>query len=415
MANTCCILVSLVLVACQPRGVPDLWVVPGRVLDPQGQPVADVGISTLWSANGVSHEEAVRFEKEGGDGAKFSAHEGWMEPWGNHPTKTDTAGRFSIGMEWHNFFLLAMDKERKRGALIVLDPRHAPPSLDVTLAPLLRLHGRVHIAAAAQAPEWSLVVVRLPRKEGFPLGFERMAWCSSLKARFEFMLPPGDYLFEAAAQASGRRHELSPFRAITVAAGTGDVDAGTLELTPEQPTWIDRMNEAKEKGTRVAVDHTKLYGQPAPRWFAVDARGIPKNAQVSDFKGKWVLVYLWATSCAKCLGKTLPGLMEFYKAHEAQRDRFAIVAICIEPEGKWKSMADLDQALKPVVKFVWGGQTLPFPVLFDNTLNTLENWGVGAYGRKHLIDPTGCLVPGDENTLGEKLRDHAESKANVAK
>ena len=43
-----------------------------------------------------------------------------MEPWGN-PTRTDAQGRFSVPMTWMNGFLLALDRERKNGALFVVD------------------------------------------------------------------------------------------------------------------------------------------------------------------------------------------------------------------------------------------------------------------------------------------------------
>jgi hypothetical protein len=76
------------------------------------------------------------------------------------------------------------------------------------------------------------------------------------------------------------------------------------------------------------------------------------------------------------------------------------VTVCnAEPE--IKTMADLDRKLEPVVKAVWH-QPLPFPVVLDNTLNTMENFGVA--GEKFLFDPAGRLVRGDETTLAEKLK-----------
>ena len=147
---------------------------------------------------------------------------------------------------------------------------------------------------------------------------------------------------------------------------------------------------------------TKLYGLPAPQWNAVDARGIPKGAQVADFKGKWVLVYFWGPWCRPCLGRELPALMEFYEAHKKDRDRFEIVAVC-NTEPDINTMADLDRQLQPVVKAVWH-KPLPFPVVLDNTPKTVENFGVATDKLRLLFDPAGRLVPGDEKTLAEKLK-----------
>src|SRR2546427_2043 len=40
-------------------------------------------------------------------------------------------------------------------------------------------------------------------------------------------------------------------------------------------------------------DYTKLYGQKPPAWHVTDARGVSKEVQLSDFKGKWVVVDFW--------------------------------------------------------------------------------------------------------------------------
>jgi hypothetical protein len=121
------------------------------VLDQLRRPVADVDITTVWTAN-----------------------EGRMEPWGHHPTKTDAHGRFSMTMRSVEYRLLAIDKEWKRGALIVIDPRNAPSSVDVKLVPLVRLHGRVRIAATGLELKDVLVHVRLLPNEK---GMERLARC----------------------------------------------------------------------------------------------------------------------------------------------------------------------------------------------------------------------------------------------
>ncbi len=122
---------------------------------------------------------------------------------------------------------------------------------------------------------------------------------------------------------------------------------------------------------------------------------------MADFKGKWVLVYFWGLGCGPCLSREIPSLTKFYDEHAGQRDRFEIVGICnTEPE--IKAIADLDRELRPIVKAIWHGKQIPFPIVLDNTLESNANFGQTA--SKLLFNPEGRLVPGDEKTLAEKLK-----------
>jgi thiol-disulfide isomerase/thioredoxin len=390
------------VVAAQANAAADFWVLHGRVLDSEGRPAPEVDIATWWTAHGVPADKVRRVEKENGPQTKSSSDRQRMLPLGEHPTKTDSDGRFSLALSYRIYYLLAIDRQQTQGALFVSASPRSPSVVELRLAPLVRLHGRVRIAGTGQPPDSGAVIVRLPETEKFPLGGNRLVMCKWQSAQFEVLLPPGNYELESGADRSGRRYVLNPYRPVTLPAGIGDVDCGTLELVPPPQNRDDRIRDAREGGL-FAVDRSKSYGQAAAKWHAVDARGMPKDAQVSDFKGKWVLAYFWGPYCAPCLGKTLPALTEFYEAHGSQRDRFEIVAVCnAEPETK--SMNDLDQFLKPIVKTAWHGKPLPFPVVLDNTLKTAENFGIELIiGQKLLFDPTGRLVPGDEKTLAEKL------------
>ncbi len=84
-------------------------------------------------------------------------------------------------------------------------------------------------------------------------------------------------------------------------------------------------------------------------------------------------------------------LREFYEAHKNERDRFELVSICTDLDPKMQTMADFDRMLQPIKKGVWHGKELPFPVLLDNTSQSMENFGVDLYGITLLMDPTGAL------------------------
>lgn len=169
-------------------------------------------------------------------------------------------------------------------------------------------------------------------------------------------------------------------------------------------TRVNINEKIKQSQTNGAMrDYKKHYGEKLPAWHIVDARGVSKNVQLSDYKGKWVLVKFWALNCSICLKDDLPKLTQFYSDHKDQRDRFEILAICVDCDEKMNSIADVDRALEPIVEFVWE-KPLPFPILLDPSMTTLERFGVPGY-ESILVDPDGKLVEGDETTLGNKLKE----------
>jgi len=268
MLSRGCVFVVLVLIAGPATAGTGSWTLAGRVIDAQGRPVAGVELSVNWNANGVSAEEVRRIEKGAGDPHRLDINEGHMEPWGDHPTRTDAQGRFSVPMSWTNGFLLALDRERKQGALVVVDLPVSASGVKVTLEPLVRLRGTVRLATG-QHPDWVNVIVCLPQSEKFPLRFNRVAVCSSLEQRFEFLLPTGRYELEAGAQVSGRGFELDSFRLVTLAARSRDVDAtGSLP-----------------KGCRSAVQGDLANSRAHQALWPAGAR-VERGRRAGDSKGR---------------------------------------------------------------------------------------------------------------------------------
>jgi hypothetical protein len=104
------------------------------------------------------------------------------------------------------------------------------------------------------------------------------------------------------------------------------------------------------------------------------------------------------------LSRDLPTLAKFYREHREQLDRFEILAICVDCDEKMKSIADVDRELDPIVKYVWDAKPLPFPILLDPSMATLERYGLPGY-ETILVNPDGKLVEGDETTLGKRLKE----------
>jgi hypothetical protein len=385
--------------------------VRGRVVDEGGMPVAGAAVGPFWRANGpatdrdgkpydLTTEENVRL---------FWGHLGEMEPVGRpQPIRAGSDGRFSIKDPDPYFAVMAMDPSRRHGGIALIPKAERAEPLEIRLVPLVTVRGSLGGPGPGQQPSWTHVYVHLPEDPGRPLHSTRLVSCGSFEAKFEFRLPPGKYKLQAYSQFADDDRlegELVPDRAFVLEAGAADVDLGRLQLTPHRP--YRQTLEAKAKAEGSWDDYTQHYGEPPPRWHATDARGVSKDARIEDFRGKWVLIDFWGLSCRPCLSEGLPRLVKFYEDHAAQRDQFEILSICIDHEGGLKSMADVDRALEPIVRHVWGGKALPFPILLDPTFKTWERFGLPGLGTVILIDPDGKLAKGDETALAERLKGRA--------
>jgi thiol-disulfide isomerase/thioredoxin len=307
-----------------------------------------------------------------------------------------------------------MDRERRRGGIAVLPKGKEGEPVEVGIGPLVRVRGSFEGPAPGQRPYWTHVYVNRPEDLTRPLDSTRLVSCGSFDATFAFSLPPGRYSLRAYSQYADKEvleGDLIPDRPIALEDDVPEVDLGCLRLSPHP---IDvRMMEARSKEAGRWWDHTRHYGERPPRWHVTDARGVSKDVQLADFRGKWVLVDFWGFGCVPCLKRGLPKLVKFYEDHAAQRDRFEILAICVDPDGEVKSMADVDRRLEPIVRHVWGGKRLPFPVLLDPTFQTWERFGLLGMGDVLLFDPEGRLVKGDETVLAEELEQEGRPSTAV--
>ncbi|HEV3443653.1 MAG TPA: hypothetical protein VG099_03365 [Gemmataceae bacterium] len=212
--------------------------VAGQVLDAAGKPVVGADVATFWSAD-----------------------KGKMAPFNGVPT--DKEGKFSLSMQFYGFpqALLAMDKERKTGGLIVVDGKAAPKSVEIKLGPLVKVRGSFFCKELDRRPVWTNVYMTVvPRV--------RVLQCTSTEAAFSFLLPPGTYQF------MGYGSDIQNLtRDLTLTAEAPDLDLKTLDMAA---TVIARHK-----------------GKALPAWNVTDARGANKDVKLSDFKGKWVLIEFW--------------------------------------------------------------------------------------------------------------------------
>jgi len=134
-----------------------------------------------------------------------------------------------------------------------------------------------------------------------------------------------------------------------------------------------------------------------------------KDACLSDFKGKWVVLEFWGFWCWPCVSRGLPAWVDFFDDHAADRDKFAILAV---HDPRATDLGMLDEKLKPIVRRVWRGRALPFPILLDSTGKTGEALGVTHYPTVVMLDPDGRVmdIPIKKGVIGLHAQEFLASK-----
>ena len=266
--------------------------------------------------------------------------------------------------------LATLDTDRKRGGLVIIEPKDAGQPVTIKVGPLVHFHGAYECKELGKPVGWTnTILFAMPGRVNFS-NFQ------SEKGQFDYWLPPGNYQIQGYGSSEVAQHR----REVSLEAGKPDVDLGAIDLA----------------ASRIA----KLKGKEAPRLLSTDARGVSKDAQISDYKGKWVALEFWGYWCGPCVGGALPRLMEIYDDHEDERDKYVVLTVH-SPDTK--TFADLDLKVKPVVQGIWAGRMIPFPILLDADSKIQETFGVNHWPTTLLFDPEGKLV-------GEVQPDHLEAK-----
>ena len=174
------------------------------------------------------------------------------------------------------------------------------------------------------------------------------------------------------------------------------VPAGSVELhahDPETIANITKLSLGASEATHLKVElqptaWARNVGQLAPGFTPTDLQNMRPGESLASLRGKWVLVDFWAKWCVPCI-QEMPQFISFYEKHAAKRDRFEIVGV---HSADGASLAAIQSDYDGLVKRVWGGKPLPFPLVFDSTSNTQKRWGIEAYPTTLLIDPKGRVV-----------------------
>ena len=102
-----------------------------------------------------------------------------------------------------------------------------------------------------------------------------------------------------------------------------------------------------------------------------------KKISLSDYRGKLVLLNVWATWCAPCVAE-MPSMEKLYR--ELKGEDFELVAVSIDETGA--------EAVTPFMK----NHKLSFPVLLDTRGDIKSLYQVTGIPESFIIDKNGMIV-----------------------
>ena len=118
-------------------------------------------------------------------------------------------------------------------------------------------------------------------------------------------------------------------------------------------------------------------GTKAPVFAGTTVDGTHRQKSLTDYKGKVVLLNIWATWCEPCLAE-MPSLERLHK--EFGPKGLAIVAVSVDDPGTEKKIAQFAQQL---------GVT--FEVLHDPAKNVARQYQATGYPESFIIGPEGII------------------------
>jgi peroxiredoxin len=145
----------------------------------------------------------------------------------------------------------------------------------------------------------------------------------------------------------------------------------SAQETPEGLSKAQRM--LYQAGFGVPKQET-----PAPDFTLTNLDG--KEVSLSDYRGKVVLLNLWATWCPPCRSE-MPSMQELYERFP--REDFTILAVAAPNPPR--------ETRQKIEEFISNG-SYTFPVLLDNSHSVYRRYGSGSVPTSWIVDPDGNLA-----------------------
>lgn len=158
--------------------------------------------------------------------------------------------------------MLAMDEEGERGGMVVVKNKDLQQAQLIHLAPLVQVHGKLVFEESAESLD--------------PMPTARM-----------YLVPENIHLATGAIQDSALALQLPP-GTYRFSMFSMDIIPVTREftLTADQPVDMEAVQVS-------LTGLAQLAGKEPPPWHLTAARGMNLDAQLADFRGRWVLLEFW--------------------------------------------------------------------------------------------------------------------------
>jgi len=141
-----------------------------------------------------------------------------------------------------------------------------------------------------------------------------------------------------------------------------------------------------------------MAGHPAPDFEAVALDGTP--VELSDYRGKVVLVNIWATWCRPCRAE-MPSMEALYREFEGTD--FEIVAVSVDAEAGERDEAGRSGASKARLADFARELDLTFPILHDPEGRIERQYRTTGVPESFLVDRDGVIV---RHVAGATIWDH---------
>ncbi|MGD2069447.1 MAG: TlpA disulfide reductase family protein [Gemmatimonadota bacterium] len=139
-------------------------------------------------------------------------------------------------------------------------------------------------------------------------------------------------------------------------------------------------------------------GEPAPSFQVTDLDGNP--VRLADYRGKVVLVNIWATWCAPCR-EEMPSMERLYG--EIEDDDFVILAVSVDAAPGERDQGGRPGVSKTRLAEFAGDLDLTFPILHDPSGKIEDSYQTTGVPESFLVDRDGVIV---RRIAGATVWDH---------
>jgi thiol-disulfide isomerase/thioredoxin len=145
-------------------------------------------------------------------------------------------------------------------------------------------------------------------------------------------------------------------------------------------TYLSDLKKSKSEELKKSLKDTQL-NEPAPAFSLTDLSG--KTVNLSDYKGKTVILDFWATWCGPCKA-SFPAMKKLQESFGGKQD---VKILFIDTFEQFKTVADNTKAVSDFLT----SKNYPFHVLLDSKNKAATDYKVTGIPAKIIIDGNGNI------------------------